>query len=128
MPAFTASQASSRTDVFIDDLRYLLTICTPTKITVLGLGTGPNSSINLFSTNLSTSSPSGMDSVLGTSAGRIFMLGRDANVYELLYTNSTGFISSGGPSLSVTNRSRSWLMSFAPMHTSELATLEQRCS
>jgi len=102
----------ARPDVFIDDLQYLLVICTPTKISVLGLGSGPNSSISLFSTNLSASSPTPMDSVVGSSAGRIFMRGRDANVYELVYSNSSSFMSAGGPSLSIVNRSSSWIMGY----------------
>lgn len=102
----------SRADVFIDDLQYLLVICTPTKVSVLGLGTGPSTSISLFSTNLSASSPTPMDAVVGSSAGRIFMRGRDTNVYELQYSNSSSFMTSGGPSLSVVNRSSSWLMGY----------------
>ena len=111
---------NSCSDVFIDDLQYLLVICTPTKISVLGLGTGPNSSISLFSTNLSASSPTPMDSVVGSTAGRIFMRGRDTNVYELLYSNSSSFMSSGGPSLSVSNRSSSWLMGYMFLKQCEL--------
>ncbi|KII93895.1 hypothetical protein PLICRDRAFT_36114 [Plicaturopsis crispa FD-325 SS-3] len=85
-----------RAGVFIDEITYLLVICTPVSVLLLGLSSTPASAstsgnithkeIKLYATDMSVATDVEMRSVIGTRDGRIFMAGsQDGNLYELHY-------------------------------------------
>jgi len=102
-------------DVFIDELSHLLVICTKSRISVLGLGRAADSNaISLFTTNLTTDSPTAITHIAGTSSGRIFMRGVDKNLYELDYSNNSKWFFSSGAKVWVINRSSSAWSNWMP--------------
>jgi len=82
--------ASSSADVFIDDITHVLIVCTRTTATILGISRQDNK-LNFFQTELSCQLPTRMINVVGMSNGRVFMNGENKGLYELEYTNATGW-------------------------------------
>ncbi|KDQ63476.1 hypothetical protein JAAARDRAFT_695291 [Jaapia argillacea MUCL 33604] len=87
-------------NVFIDEISFLLVICTPVSVLLLGLSAAPipssqgrsQNEIKLYATDMSVSSEIEMTSVIGTPEGRIFMCGnQDGNLYELHYQEKEGW-------------------------------------
>lgn len=90
-----------RPGVFVDDVQYLLVICTPVNVILLGLaavpvaGTSrnPRTDLKIWATDLVVSTNGNeMTGVVGTKSGRIFMHGRsDGGLYELIYKSQEGW-------------------------------------
>lgn len=76
--------------MFIDDITHVLVICTRTTATILGISRQDNK-LNFFQTELSCQLPTRMINVVGMSNGRVFMNGENKGLYELEYTNATGW-------------------------------------
>ncbi|KAH9487013.1 putative nucleoporin [Psilocybe cubensis] len=83
-----------KTGLFIDDITYLLVICTPISVLLIGVALAnqitpdgkSRRDIKLYATDLTISTDIEMTSVAGSSDGRIFMCGQqDGNLYELHY-------------------------------------------
>ncbi|CCM05199.1 uncharacterized protein FIBRA_07408 [Fibroporia radiculosa] len=86
--------------VFIDEITFLLVVCTPVSVLLIGLSvnpaTGANSrthkDIKLYATDMTVSVDVEMTSVIGTQEGRIFMCGvHDGCLYELHYQEKEGW-------------------------------------
>jgi hypothetical protein len=86
--------------VFIDEISFLLVICTPVSVLLIGLSTAPvpgssnrpHKDIRLYATDMSIATEIEMSSVIGTKDGRIFMCGsQDGNLYELHYQEKEGW-------------------------------------
>ena len=86
--------------VFIDEIAYLLVICTPVSVLLLGVSSEVTPAahnrtrkvLKLFATDMSLSSEVEMTSVIGTPDGRIFMCGlQDGNLYEFHYQEKEGW-------------------------------------
>lgn len=74
--------------VFVDTVKHLLVLATPTEIRVLGLNTGSGGREDylLVETQLAVASDHvGILNMVGTKTGRIFMCGNDGHIYELDY-------------------------------------------
>ncbi|KDR84906.1 hypothetical protein GALMADRAFT_233368 [Galerina marginata CBS 339.88] len=80
--------------LFIDDITFLLVICTPVSVLLIGVALASQSTLDgrtrkelkLYATDLTISTDIEMTSVTGTHEGRIFMCGQqDGNLYELHY-------------------------------------------
>ncbi|KAL4242212.1 non-repetitive/WGA-negative nucleoporin family protein [Abortiporus biennis] len=106
--------------VFIDDITSLLVICTPLSVLLLGVSStstpGRNGKtrkeIKLYATDMSVSSDVEMTSVIGTSEGRIFMVGgSDGNLYELHYQEKEGWF---GKKVQLINHSVGGVQSLLP--------------
>lgn len=103
----------ARKDVFVDDISYLLIICTASKITLLGLSQSDKGELSLYATNMTVETPTTMVTIRGTDAGRIFLLGVNKDIYELEYSISSGWLSSGSK-VWLTNRSSGYLSTWVP--------------
>lgn len=86
--------------VFVDEINYLLVLCTPLTVILLGVSAtdvpGPNRTtrkeIKLFDLSMSVPCDVEMISVAGTADGRIFMAGsQDGHLYELHYQEKEGW-------------------------------------
>ncbi|EPQ60591.1 nucleoporin [Gloeophyllum trabeum ATCC 11539] len=107
-------------NIFIDEIVYLLVICTPVSVLLLGLSvsTPPPGSrslkdIKLYATDMSITTEVEMTSVIGTKNGRIFMCGaHDGNLYELHYQEKEGWF---GKKVQLVNHSVSGMQSLFPM-------------
>ncbi|WWC87143.1 uncharacterized protein L201_002029 [Kwoniella dendrophila CBS 6074] len=105
----------ARKDVFVDEITYVLVICTSTKTTLLGLSKSPNSrEINLYATNLSVETPTAMIDIKGTLAGRIFMLGANKDLYELDYSSDSSWFFGSSTKVGLHNRSSGSLANWTP--------------
>jgi len=72
--------------VFVETVQHLLVVATPVEVILLAVVVRDNGSINLLSTHLSIPSDNTqMLKVKGTRTGRVFMCGRDGNLFELHY-------------------------------------------
>lgn len=80
--------------LFIDDITYVLVICTPISVLLIGVAlanqTTPDGrsrkEIKLYATDLTVSTDVEMTSVAGAPDGRVFMCGQqDGNLYEVHY-------------------------------------------
>ncbi|KAL6309880.1 nucleoporin [Sparassis latifolia] len=89
-----------RPGIFIDEITYLLVLCTPVSVVLIGLSvktvTGPNNRthkvLKLYATDMTISCDVEMSSVIGTQEGRIFMCGvQDGCLYELHYQEKEGW-------------------------------------
>ena len=108
--------------VFVDEITYLLVICTPITVLLLGLSATPSTGtsqvrhkeIKLYATDMSVSTDGvEMTSVVGTRDGRIFMCGvGDGNLYELHYQEKEVWF---GKKFHLINHSASGLPSFIPL-------------
>ncbi|BEJ12146.1 hypothetical protein CspHIS471_0206060 [Cutaneotrichosporon sp. HIS471] len=103
----------ARKDVFVDDIHYLLVICTASKATLLGLSRSPKGELSLYATNMSVELPTTMTCIRGIDSGRIFLLGVNKDIYELEYSISSGWLSSGSK-IWLTNRSSGYLSTWVP--------------
>lgn len=86
--------------VFIDEISFLLVICTPVSVLLIGLSAAPTTGssnrphkdIKLYATDMSITTEIEMSSVVGSKDGRIFMCGtQDGNLYELHYQEKEGW-------------------------------------
>lgn len=103
----------ARKDVFVDDITYLLVICTASKATLLGLSRSAKGELSLYATNMSVDTPTTMTTIRGIDSGRIFLLGANKDLYELEYSISSGWLSSGSK-IWLTNRSSGYLSTWVP--------------
>ncbi|KAK4510872.1 Calreticulin [Mucor velutinosus] len=80
--------------IFLDSVKQLLVIATTTMIKVFGIADGPDGLqfVNSYMTTLTNRVC--MRQIVGTSQGRIFMLGNDDNVWELDYKAKETWFSS----------------------------------
>lgn len=109
-------------NVFIDEITYLLVICTPVTVILLGVSTqastGPefrqHKDIKLYATDITVSTDGiAMTSVTSTSDGRIFMCGiGDGCLYELHYQEKEVWF---GKRFHLVNHSATSASSFIPL-------------
>ncbi|KAF8507029.1 nucleoporin [Russula emetica] len=113
--------------VFVDEINYLLVLCTPLTVILLGVSAtdvpGPNRTtrkeIKLFDLDMSVPCDVEMISVAGTADGRIFMAGsQDGHLYELHYQEKEGWF---GRRVQLINHSVGSVQSFFPRLTSSRA-------
>ncbi|KAL9550276.1 hypothetical protein MBANPS3_004800 [Mucor bainieri] len=80
--------------IFVASVKQLLVIATTAMIKVVGVADGPEGMqfVNTFMTTLASGVH--MQQIVGTSQGRIFMLGSDDNVWELDYKEKETWFSS----------------------------------
>lgn len=72
--------------VFVEKVEHLLVVATPVEVILLAVVQRDSGSVNLLSTHLSIPSDNTqMLKVKGTGTGRVFMCGRDGNLFELHY-------------------------------------------
>ncbi|KAL0078545.1 Nup133 N terminal like-domain-containing protein [Phycomyces blakesleeanus] len=82
-------------DVFSKEITHVLVIATVDEIKIVPVSlkkTDTGNTLSLYSSGLTT--PSGnvhMTSFVGTPFGRIFMLGNDGNLWELIYKSTEGW-------------------------------------
>jgi nuclear pore complex protein Nup155 len=109
--------------VFVDEINYLLVLCTPLTVILLGVSVtdvlGPNhrtrKEIKLYDLDMSVSCDVEMISVAGTADGRIFMAGsQDGHLYELHYQEKEGWF---GRRVQLINQSVGSVQSFFPRFT-----------
>jgi hypothetical protein len=86
--------------IFIDEISYLLVLCTPTSVLLIGVSVSPvigqdgkaHEEIRMYATDMSVSTDVEMTSVVGTADGRMFMCGsQDGCLYELRYQEKGGW-------------------------------------
>jgi len=113
--------------VFVDEINYLLVLCTPLTVILLGVSVtdvpGHNRTtrkeIKLFDLDMSVPCDVEMISVAGTADGRIFMTGsQDGHLYELHYQEKEGWF---GRRVQLINHSVGSVQSFFPRLTSSRA-------
>ena len=113
--------------VFVDEINYLLVLCTPLTVILLGVSAthvpGPNRTtrkeIKLFALDMSVPCDVEMLSVAGTADGRIFMGGsQDGHLYELHYQEKEGWF---GRRVQLINHSIGSVQSFFPRLTTSRA-------
>jgi nuclear pore complex protein Nup155 len=113
--------------VFVDEINYLLILCTPLTVILLGVSStdvlGSNrmarKEIKLFDLDMSVQCDVEMISVAGTADGRIFMAGsQDGHLYELHYQEKEGWF---GRRVQLINHSVSSVQSFFPRLTTPRA-------
>lgn len=94
--------------VFIDSISWVLVLCTPSNVTLLGLAfekpnaapgaAGPSNDqleLRLYVTDLTIQTDGvTMSGVKGTSSGRLFCHGSDQCLYEIVYQAAEGWFSS----------------------------------
>lgn len=107
--------------VFIDEIAWLLVICTPVSVLLIGVSStptpGPNRrlrrEIRLYATDMSVVTEVEMASVISTPDGRILMCGlQDGNLYELHYQEKEGWFEKR---VQLINHSVGGVQSFFPM-------------
>ncbi|PCH33730.1 nucleoporin [Wolfiporia cocos MD-104 SS10] len=112
-----------QTEVFVDEITYLLVICTPINVQIIGTSAtpvkGPNNqvhkAIQLYATDLSVATDVEMTSVVCTHDGRIFMCGvQDGCLYEFHYQAKEGWF---GKRVQLINHSVGGFQSFLPRLT-----------
>ncbi|XP_022942342.1 nuclear pore complex protein NUP155 [Cucurbita moschata] len=90
----------SKPGVFVEAIQYLLILATPAELILVGVcssggvdGTDPYAEILLQPLPEYTITSDGvtMTCITCTDKGRIFLAGRDANIYELHYTSGSGW-------------------------------------
>jgi nuclear pore complex protein Nup155 len=113
--------------VFVDEINYLLVLCTPLTVILLGVSAtdilGSNRTtrkeIKLFDLDMSVPCDVEMISVAGTADGRIFMAGsQDGHLYELHYQEKEGWF---GRRVQLVNHSVGSVQSFLPRFTTPRA-------
>jgi nuclear pore complex protein Nup155 len=106
--------------LFIDEISFLLVICTPVSVLLIALSSTPtlgstnraHKEIKLYATDLTVPSDIEMTSVIGTQDGRIFMCGlQDGNLYELHYQESESWF---GKRVQLINHSVGGVQSLLP--------------
>ncbi|KAF8168187.1 nucleoporin [Crassisporium funariophilum] len=110
--------------LFIEDITYLLVICTPISVLLIGVALGnqlgsdnrPRKEIKLYATDLTIATDIEMTSVTGTPDGRIFMCGQqDGNLYELHYQENESWF---GKRVQLINHSVGGVQSLLPRFAS----------
>jgi nuclear pore complex protein Nup155 len=110
-----------KTGVFIDEISWLLVICTPISVLLLGVSSTPQATpnrrtrqdIKLYATDMSVPTEVEMTSVIGTPDGRIFMVGaQDGSLYELHYQEKEGWFEKR---VQLLNHSVGGMQSFLPI-------------
>ena len=95
-----AATIQPKPGVFIDEISYLLVLCTPISVLLIGVSVSPvtgqdgrvHKEIKMYATDMSVSTDVEMTSVVGTADGRIFMCGsQDGCLYELHYQEKEGW-------------------------------------
>jgi uncharacterized membrane protein YgcG len=82
--------SAPRPGIFLDSVKYVLVVATTVHVAILALKSEEQSdSVSLLQTHFVV----GTDNILirkvvGTQAGRVFMVGSDNNLYELIYDNA----------------------------------------
>ncbi|KAI9512809.1 nucleoporin [Russula earlei] len=113
--------------VFVDEINYLLILCTPLTVILLGVSAtdvlGPNHTIRkeikLFDLDMSVPCDVEMISIAGTADGRIFMVGsQDGHLYELHYQEKEGWFDRR---VQLINHSVGGVQSFLPRFTTPRA-------
>ncbi|EGO04780.1 hypothetical protein SERLA73DRAFT_164639 [Serpula lacrymans var. lacrymans S7.3] len=88
--------------VFIDEISYIMIICTPVSLLLIGLslrtdgrlGHRSHKDIEMYATDMAVPTDVEMASIVGTQGGRIFMCGsQDGCLYELYYQESESWFS-----------------------------------
>lgn len=101
--------------MFVDDIKYLLVICTPISVLLIGVALPlqqGRKELNLYATDLSTSTEVEMSSVIGTEDGRIFMRGvQDGHLYEFHYQEKESWF---GKRVQLIDHSRGAMQSLLP--------------
>nr|ODO01102.1 hypothetical protein L204_01827 [Cryptococcus depauperatus CBS 7855] len=110
----TVGLVKARSDVFVDDIHYVLVICTSTKATLLGLSLSDPRNISLYQADMSIDTPTVLVDIKGTNEGRIFLLGLDKNLYELTYSSNSSWFLGSSTSLSLKNRTGGGVSSWMP--------------
>eukprot|EP00249_Psilotum_nudum_P022603 c28579_g1_i1 orf=2-2734(-) len=92
--------AKAKSGVFVEAIQYVLVLATPVEIILLGVcctsssdGTDPYAELSLQPLPEYTIPSDGitMTCIESTDKGRIFLAGRDAHIYEVLYTSGMGW-------------------------------------
>jgi nuclear pore complex protein Nup155 len=113
-----------RPGVFIDDITYVLVICTPITVLLIGVvcTTGKlannrtHKEIQLYATEMSITTEVEMTCVVGMDDGRIFLAGaQDGNLYELHYQEKEGWF---GKRIQLINHSVGGMQSLLPKFAS----------
>ncbi|KAJ2999981.1 hypothetical protein HDV02_001238 [Globomyces sp. JEL0801] len=92
-PILSVSLVKPISGVFLEQIEYLLVIATTLEISILGIafsepkvGDKPRGQLTIYRTEMSCHADSvNMKTIIGTSNGRIFMLGNDGQLFELEY-------------------------------------------
>lgn len=71
--------------IFVDSVKQLLVIATTAMIKIIGISNGPDGLQFVDSFMATGADGVCMHQIVGTSQGRVFMLGNDGNVWELDY-------------------------------------------
>ncbi|KAG0187563.1 hypothetical protein DFQ28_006132 [Apophysomyces sp. BC1034] len=79
-----------KSDIFNEHITHVLIVATVREISVIALSFQPNAGnsdcLTFYKTEITTASGGvRMKSIIGTKAGRVFMLGDDGNIWELEY-------------------------------------------
>ena len=86
-PIVAVALAKPRPGVFVDQVKHILVISTPVEVTLLGVSLNKEKTdLTIYPTNLSIASDNvNMTDIVSSDSGRIFMCGKDGNIYEFLY-------------------------------------------
>ncbi|KAK0208086.1 nucleoporin [Desarmillaria ectypa] len=105
--------------LFIDEISYLLVICTPMTVVLIGVALSPGvkrKTLQLYATDLIVNTDTQMSSVIGTPDGRIFMAGsHDGSLYELHYQATESWF---GKRVQLINHSVGGMQSLIPRFVS----------
>jgi hypothetical protein len=101
-------------DVFVDEITHILIICTASRLTLLGLSHPSPREVSLYHTQLTADLPTSILAISGTHSGRIFMTGSNKDLYEVEYSNSSGWFFGSGAKVAVHNRSSGGLSNWIP--------------
>ncbi|KAG5180255.1 Nup133 N terminal like-domain-containing protein [Tribonema minus] len=88
--------AVPRQGVFKPLVKYLLVVATPVEVVLVAVTDGGDGRLDVRPTQFSASSDGvNMNAIRGHPCGRIFMAGKDGNLYELIYEagGATGWLS-----------------------------------
>lgn len=120
----TVALVKPKRGLFIDDISFLLVICTPVSVLLIAVSSsplpGPNKrglkEIKLYATDLTIPTEVEMMSVTGTDDGRIFMCGaQDGNLYEFHYQETESWF---GKRMQLINHSVGGVQSLLPRFAS----------
>jgi nuclear pore complex protein Nup155 len=75
-----------KANIFMDNIQQLLIISTIREVKVTAVSYDRSTGLKFYRTDMTTNTAGvNMISIVGTNRGRVFMLGRDGNVWELDY-------------------------------------------
>lgn len=88
----SVSLVRARPGFFVDEISWLLVVATPVEILLLAVRLGRAGELALLPTQLAIPSDNvAMLRAVGTRQGRIFLAGKDGNLYELEYGGESGW-------------------------------------